>query len=184
LQAIAVAPGSVRSLVSSAVYTIPGASPAVSPATAAPIVTLNPSTPLPLTFTSTVTSKGLQIGDKLPVVLAQDLIVGGVLAAPKLTPVLATVTQVDGPGIGGVPGSVTFAVHSITLPDGETIPLSGTETKEGRPRVNTVRSLFFIPGVGMGSILIHGKDADIPQGATFTAFVDDGFPLLATKAKR
>ena len=181
-QAIAVAPGSMRSMIATAAYTVPGASPTSSPSITAPISSLSRGTPLPLTFTAAVTSKGLQIGDKLPVALAQDLIVGGVLIAPKSTPVLATVMQVDNPGIGGAPGTLTFAVHSITLTDGETIPLSGTETKEGQSRMKTVRSLFFIPGVGLGSVFIHGQDVQIPQGATFTAFVDSGNPHLTAKS--
>jgi hypothetical protein len=181
-QAIAVAPGYMRSMIATAAYTVPGASPTSSPAIEPPISTLSRGTPLPLTFTAAVTSKGLQIGDKLPVALAQDLIVGGVLVAPKSTPVLATVMQVDNPGIGGAPGTLTFAVHSITLTDGETIPLSGTETKEGQSRMKTVRSLIFIPAVGVSGLFIHGKDVQIPQGATFTAFVDSGNPHLTAKS--
>lgn len=101
LQAIAIAPGHLQSRVSVATYTILGAPQAALPS--ATIANLSPGTPLPFVFTSDVTSKGLEIGDRLPVALAKDLIVGGVLIAPKLTPVRVTVMQVDGPGAGGAP---------------------------------------------------------------------------------
>lgn len=169
LQAIAVAPGYMQSRVAAEAYIIPGA-PVALPATT--IAALNPGTPLPFVFTSNVTSKGLETGDRLPVALAKDLVVGGVLVAPKLTPARVTVMQVDGPGAGGAPGTITFAIHSITLTNGETIPLSGTETTDGHSREIASQSLGLIPWVGLAGVFIHGKPAEIPKGAVFTGYIE------------
>lgn len=172
LQAIAIAPGHLQSSVATATYTIPGAPPAALPSTT--IAALSPGTPLPFVFTSDVTSKGLEIGDRLPVALAEDLVVGGALVAPRLTPVRVTVMQVDGPGAGGAPGTITFAVHSITLTNGETIPLSGTETTDGHSRTTASQSIAIIPWVGLAGLFIHGKQAVIPKGAIFTGYIESG----------
>jgi hypothetical protein len=181
IQAIAVAPGCQRSQIASAIYTVAGAQPAALTMTPDEVSSLNRGTPLALTFTAAVTSKGLEVGDRLPIALARDLIVGGVLVAPKLTPVLATVLQVDHPAAVGAPGALTFAVHSITLTDGEVITLAGTETMEGRPHIGKAESLAVIPFFGMGSIFVRGEAAQIPKGAALTAFVDTDTALRAAR---
>jgi hypothetical protein len=143
----------------SAVYTLPAvpSSPALGTAL--------------LTFSAPVTSKGLEIGDNLPVVLAEDLNFDGQFVIPKGTPALAKVIQVDGPWMGGAPGVLTFAVHSVTFHD-RTIRLAGTETKQGKWHLNTARALFLIPGIGLSAALVRGEDATIPQGAKLLVRVE------------
>jgi hypothetical protein len=178
LQVIAVAPGCMRSKIIGAAYTV--ANPPTD-TTTSEATSLDRGTPLPLTFTAPVSSKGLEVGDKLPVALVQDLSVNGVVVAPKLTPVLATVTQVDKSGVFGAPGKLTFAVHSITLANGETITLFGTETMEGRTRQGRAAGIGFIPFVGLSGAFIHGQEAEIPRGATLTAWIDGNTSLHAAR---
>ncbi len=179
IQAIAVSPQNWQSRVVTATYTIPGSAPAETlvtdfPANAAGSPVLMPGTVLPLTFTSAVTSRGLQVGDRLPVGLAQDLKIGGVVVAAKGTPVLATVTQVDHSGIMGLPGTLSFAVHSLTLNDGTTIPLARTATKMGRSRLGAAQATgMVLPG---GGLFVRGENVEIDAGASLTAIVtaEDG----------
>jgi hypothetical protein len=179
LQAIAIAPNQSRSAIATAVYTLPTPAPSVPASPPRSLTALRPGTPLPLTFTAPVTSKGLQVGDTLPIVLAQDLYIAGALAAPHATPVLATVTQVDPPGLAGAPATLTFVVHSISV-NRRIVPLSATETKEGLSRSTTSHSLLLIPIVGLSAVLIHGQDIAIPNGATLTALVaSDAPPYLS-----
>jgi hypothetical protein len=172
LQAIAVTPGSMRSEITSAVYTIAGSAPktisTTFPANLPGHPVLWPGTPLPLVFTAAVTSKGLQVGDALPVALAQDLTVNGTVVASRLTPVSATVTQVDNNGVNGLPGTLTFEVHSLKLKDGTTVLLTGTETKDGQSHVGTAAGVSIIP---LGGLFVRGQDAQIPAGASFVAHV-------------
>jgi hypothetical protein len=125
-------------------------------------------TPLPLVFASDVSSRGVRVGDSLPVALAQDLTVGGVLLASKGTPVSAKVTQVDNSGLNGLPGTLTFEVRSMQLNDGATLLLSGTRTQEGRSRTGTAAGLAIIP---LGRNFVRGKDAQIPSGSRLIAHV-------------
>jgi Chitobiase/beta-hexosaminidase C-terminal domain len=174
LQAIAIAPQQGRSAIAVAVYTLPGQPPPVA-SLSTTLPALLPGTPLLLTFTTPVTSKGLQVGDTVPIALAQDLYLAGALAAPKSTPVLATVTQVDPPGRNGLPATLTFVVHSITV-QGQSVPLFATETKEGLPRHRADYIFGAVPIAGIITAQVRGGDAAIAQGTPLTAIVDRGSP--------
>ncbi|HEX4021283.1 MAG TPA: chitobiase/beta-hexosaminidase C-terminal domain-containing protein [Acidobacteriaceae bacterium] len=187
LQAIAVAPGYMRSQIAAASYTLPAApaseetqSPSQSastPTTVAPgKIMLLKGTRVPLMITADVKSKALAVGDKIPMALAQNLMVGSVVVAEKGTPALATVTQVDAKGFAGQPGTITFAVHSLDAPGNE-IGLYGTETKEGQNSYKTVRSVSLVPFVGISAIFVHGKEAEIQLDTPLTAFVSADTPV-------
>src|SRR5262249_33621639 len=99
LQAIAIIPYYSRSIVSVAQYTFPlASSPTLEKSTVNPVpdasgkYILARDTPVPLAFTSQVTSKNLEVGDKLPLAIAEDLTLGNVVLAQKGTPVEAVVT--------------------------------------------------------------------------------------------
>jgi hypothetical protein len=183
LQAIAVAPHRLRSQIATAQYTLdqPSAGTSVAsnasssthtpPSDAPATLLLYHGAAVPLSIVSGLTSKTAEVGDKIPLALAQDLKIGDIVVAKKGTPAVATVTQVDPTGFAGTPGTITFDVNSMTV-NGTVVPLHGTETKEGDNKLNTVRSFFFVPVVGPSALLVHGKHAEIPTGALLTAYVD------------
>jgi Chitobiase/beta-hexosaminidase C-terminal domain len=165
LQAIAIAHGYTRSLVASADYTIGSSAVPAAAHEHAP-------GRVELVFTSPVKEKGLEIGDKLPVALAEDLSIDGAVVAPKGTPVLATVTKAYGSSVGGVPGGISFAARSVVV-HGRTINLSGGETKEGEAKTAKLQKIWFIPGVGPAIAMgTHGENAEIAQGAVWSAAVE------------
>jgi hypothetical protein len=183
LQAIAISPYGGRSRIASAVYTLNGVHP-TAPVTQTEVAALNraaePSAPgkfllgrgtaVPLVFTSDVSSKTADVGDKISLTLAEDLKVGAVVLVKKGTPAVATVTEVDNTAMGGAPGEVFFQVDSLQS-GSVLIKLHGTAAKEGQDKVGKAMGLMFVPVVPVG-IFVHGKDAEIKQGASFTAFVD------------
>ncbi|MES2219995.1 MAG: chitobiase/beta-hexosaminidase C-terminal domain-containing protein [Acidobacteriota bacterium] len=188
LQVIAIAPYFMRSQIATASYILPGTVPAasgtgqVNPSAAAPAsappgkLMLPRGVEVPLVVTGDVTSKQLAIGDTIPLALAKDLTVDGVVVAKKGTPAAASVIQVDGAGFAGQPGTITFAVHSLEVP-GNAIPLDGTETKEGRNKYNTVRSVAIVPFVGITALFVHGKQAEIAPNMALTAAVAQDTPV-------
>ncbi|MGB8013646.1 MAG: chitobiase/beta-hexosaminidase C-terminal domain-containing protein [Terriglobales bacterium] len=199
LQAIAISPLGGRSRIATAVYTLngvpaaaavaqtPGAasnaasketpketpteipnSPAASSAPAK--LLLAQGTAVPFVFASDVSSKTAEVGDKISLTLAADLKVGDVVVVKKGTPAVASVTEVDKTGMGGAPGDVFFQVDSLQA-GGVSIKLHGSAAKEGQDHVGKAMGLMFVPVVPVG-MFVHGKDAEIKQGAPFTAFVD------------
>jgi hypothetical protein len=120
LRAIAISPRTGRSFVTAGKYTIdpPGTAPNTHAAAAARSAAARATTPgrvvLPqgttvhLVFASPVTSKTAEVGDKIGLALDQDLVLDGVVAAPKGSPAAGRIVRVDKPGLGGMPGQVNF----------------------------------------------------------------------------
>lgn len=181
LQAIAIAPYAMRSLVTSAQYTIKSASASVSPSSSA----LPPQEggggvsnfiPVLLVFDAEVSSKTASVGDKIPMVLAHDVQIGD-FVVKQGTPASVTITQVDHTGIGGAPGTLSFEADDLR-PSSGPIPLQGGATREGEAKPPSAAIL--IPMVGPLTVLKHGTDAVITKGTPFTAYIDLGTPSAQT----
>lgn len=175
LQAIAIAPNLPRSLVANAQFTFSGQSAAVTSAAPLPTPAQDPSgkyilacdTPVHLVFSEDVNEKKAEVGDKLPLVLAEDLAAGDMIFAKKGTPVDAIVAESDGAHIGGIPGTLTFNAQSFQAGN-ITVYLHGYATKEGQAKPPNASVL--IPVVGIFGIFRHGTDANIKKGTPFTAY--------------
>jgi Chitobiase/beta-hexosaminidase C-terminal domain len=194
LQAIAIAPYYARSRVTSAQYKLhvaPTAPSETAPSTAeeqsavanVPVapqsgqLVLRQGTPVHLVFAADVSSKRADVGDKLPLTLAEDLKVGDTILVKKGATAVATVTEADGKRAAGVPGEIAFEADYLNA-DGARVKLFGTALKEGQDKVVTARTLFLALGpLGPAGLLEHGEDAQIKQGTAFTAFVDADTPL-------
>ena len=186
LQAIAVSRLGGRSRVATAVYTLNGVNAAngalPAPQATAPTTNADSSnsaseklllargTPVSLVFVTDVSSKTADVGDKLSLTLAEDLKAGNITLIKKGTPSIATVTEVDRPGVGGLPGEVFFQADSLQT-DGVIVRLRGYAAKEGQDREGKALGLMFVPVVP-AALFVRGTEAEIKQGARFTAFVD------------
>jgi len=176
LQAISIAPNLSRSLIASAQFNFPGQqfaavtspAPLPTPARDPPRTYILPcDTPVHLVFSEDVNEKKAEVGDKLPLVLADDLAAGDMIFAKKGTPVDAIVAESDGAHIGGIPGTLTFEAQSFQAGN-TTVYLHGYATKEGQAKPPNASVL--IPVVGVFGILRHGTDANIKKGTPFTAY--------------
>ncbi len=176
LQAIAIAPNTAQSLITRATYTVQGPETTVQPLSLSADGVLHAGTRLHLATNSTANSKTAQVGDNLGLVLDQDVRIGDAIVVPKGTRVDATITQADHSGHMGTPGDLAFEVHSLTV-RGTEISLRGGETLEGENHYGTPKALFLIPVVGQASLLVHGEEAEIKPGMTFTATVAADTPL-------
>jgi hypothetical protein len=127
-------------------------------------------TAVPFVIASDVSSKTAEVGDKISLTLTEDLTAGDVVVVKKGTPAVATVTEVDNTGMGGAPGEVFFQIDSLQA-GSVLIRLRGGAAKEGQDKVGKAVGLMFVPVVPAG-LFVHGKDAEIKRGASFTAFVD------------
>jgi hypothetical protein len=176
LQAIAVAPNLQRSLVASAQFNFPDQSIAVAPAAPLPTPARDPTgkyilpcdAPVYLVFSDDVHDKKVAIGDRLPLVLAQDLAAGDMVFAKKGTPVDAVVAESDGSHAGGIPGFVAFEAQSFQVGN-STVYLHGHAAKEGQPKPPNATVL--IPVVGLFGLFRHGDAVNIQKGTPFTAYL-------------
>ena len=180
LQAMAVAPNMTHSMIARAEYTVPGSSPAL-PATLSTDGVLRSGTKLRLVTATQVNSKAVQVGDKLPLQLDQDIMAGDKVILAKGTTVDALVTQADPPGHAGIPGDIVFEVKTLAA-NGITIPVLGGETMEGPNHLKRTVGLLMIPGIGPATLLARGDQAVIKPGMTFCVTVQTDTPLLDTAA--
>jgi hypothetical protein len=158
LQSMALGPNLVHSSIARADYTVDA--PAIPSVPQAPLNTdgmLRAGTTLRLVTNSEVSSKTAQVGDKIPLLLDQDVKAGDAVLIPKGTPVDAVLAIADPAAKYNVPGDLVFEVHSLNI-QGRSIPLSGGETLEGAAGRKP-------------------KEAVIEPGMTFTVSVAADTPL-------
>ena len=182
LNAIAIAPGAVRSRVASALYIIGkpnnGGATNAQPQTSVPLVStdsngkamISHGTALPLLFASELSSKTADVGDKISLTLAEDIKAGDVVLLHKGALATGTVTETDRSRAAGVPGEIFFKVESLAQ-DGNMIKLRGSAAKEGQDKYSSATVLMVVVPGPFG-LLEHGEEAEIKQGTPFTAYVD------------
>jgi type II secretory pathway pseudopilin PulG len=181
LQAVAIVPYFARSMVAKAEYKFNSPASAVAPSpvvapvqggvSAVPLpekLVVVQGTPVRLAFAADVSSKTASVGDRIPLTLAEDLIVDGVVVAKKGMPASGTIIQADKTGAAGQPGDLTFLADSLDV-NGDSVRLRGTVYLEGQPKPPNAEVL--IPVVGPAFLFKHGEDAEIMRGAILTAFI-------------
>jgi hypothetical protein len=176
LQAFAAAPNMANSRVTSASYTVKGTAVPVYPLTLAADGVLHAKTRLHLATNSNVSSKNAKVGDKISILLDQDVKVGNTVVIPKGTPVDAVITAVTPSSLFGISGSISFAVHSLAVRE-NTISLQGGERLDGINH-STRAAFMWVTFVGViPAVMMHGGDADIKPGMKFTVGVVTDTPL-------
>ena len=169
LQAIAIAPYHLRSLVASAAYTFPNSASTSDLEQSSAPAPPNPNCiPVRMVFAQDVSSKTAEIGDKVLLTLADDLTLNGAIIAHKGDSATVTVTQVEKTGAGGAPGEIDFQADPLHTSLG-LLNLRGAATLEGQ--ANLPNAAVLIPVVGDFTIFRHGKDANIKTGTPFTAYL-------------
>ncbi|HET6930065.1 MAG TPA: chitobiase/beta-hexosaminidase C-terminal domain-containing protein [Candidatus Acidoferrum sp.] len=172
LQVIAVAPYCIRSLVATATYTLPPppAPPANAPTSSSALdQPYDNVVPVHFFFAQEVTSAKAEIGDKVPLTLADDLVFNGATLARKGAPASVSIIQVDKTGPGGAPGELHFCIDPMQTDTG-LLKLHGAASLEGQ--AEPPNAAVMIPVVGAFAIFHHGKDAIIKPGTLFTAYLD------------
>jgi Chitobiase/beta-hexosaminidase C-terminal domain len=171
LQVIAVAPYCFRSLVATATYTLPPTRVPAAGAQSSSVLDQPQDNVVPVyfVFAQEVTSAKAEIGDKVPLTLADDLVFNGTTLARKGAPASVSIIQVDKTGPVGAPGELHFRVDAMQTDTG-LLKLHGAASLEGQAEPPNAAAM--IPVVGAFAIFHHGKDAIIEPGTPFTAYLD------------
>jgi hypothetical protein len=156
LEAIAVGPNLLRSVVEQTDYKVPGSAAPVSESSVAVPEDgiLRAGTPVRVSFAENVDSESAQIGDEPKVVLDEDIKQGPSVLAAKGSPVSSALVNAD-PSSFSAPGDLVFEIHSVDVA-GKHVPLFGGETLEAAK---------------------PGKNAAIKAGMTALAFVAADTPI-------
>jgi len=146
------------------------AAPPTAPASNTPVnVVLQDGTPVKLRMGATAAANGVRVGETLDLEVSEDLRVGDVVVIAKGSPASASVTNLrSGGNVKG--GWVDIDLDSVTLSDGERIPIRASKQKAVRTDQSSVVSS-------------QAQDASISQGSDLTAFINGTQQLDLTRMR-
>ncbi len=133
----------------------------------AEVVKVPAGTAVMLKTTADVTSSS-SVGDIVPLVVVQDLMVNGKKVAKAGAAAIGEVTAVDTNGFFGAPARITVTVKRVTMIDTNMISVSTAKSVEGKNRmmcgiIGAILCLF--------PALVRGGDVKIAAGAMFDAIM-------------
>jgi len=135
-------------------------------ASAAPVAapqvvrTLPASTLVSVTPDEEISSKKVQVGDKVYFSVVNDITVGSDVAIPRGSKVQGTIKWKTGKAIGGKSGKFEVNFDTVTV-GGHAFAMRGIHRQEGKG--NTAAALF-------GSMLVSGRSASMIPGQFANAF--------------
>ena len=110
-----------------------------------------------------ISSKHVEVDEKVRFRVASDVAQNGAVVIPAGTPVLGDVTFKTGRAVGGKSGKFEVRFDALDL-NGRSYELHGTHRQEGKG--NTAAAL-------LASLVISGRSAVMTEGQTVNAFTDE-----------
>jgi hypothetical protein len=135
-------------------------------------VKLQEGTTVRLTLLDTVSSGRNKEGDTVSLKVADDILADDekTVLIKAGTPAWGTVSLLQEHGLVGQKGEIAFTVQGTKSIDGKKVPLRANLDRQGTSKLGTTVALSLI--VSPLFLLMKGKDAKIPAGASVTAYVD------------
>lgn len=118
------------------------------------------STLISVTPDASISSKKVEVGEKVSFSVVNDVTENGGVAIPRGSKVQATVTWKTGKAIGGKSGKFEVNFDKVTV-NGRDYALRGTHRQEGKG--NTVAAVF-------ATWLVSGRSAEMLPGQMVNAF--------------
>jgi len=138
-------------------------------ANAAPLnVVLADGTPVRLTLGNAAAAKGVRMGENLELEVAEDVRVNEVVVIAKGSIANAEATNLRS-GLNGHGGWIDINLDSVTLADGQRVPIRSTKNKPFRDQGTIVSN--------------SGQDASIAQGTDVTAYISGDQSLDLTRLR-
>lgn len=116
-----------------------------------------------------ITSKKAKVGDDVPLVTTENIIVNDVVVIPKGSRVNAKVTKATGAGLFGRAGKLEFMIESVETINGVKIPLEYTTIREAGSDDGAVAVVAAVSIIG--GLFMKGKNVNFPAGSKFAAKV-------------
>jgi hypothetical protein len=170
LQAFAVEPQKLPSPVVAATYEVTGAADPPPTSVMAFGKILVKGTELRLVTCSKVSSETAKVGDRVPLLLDQDLMVGSDVVAPRGMSADGEITKVEQAGKGGKSGLLVFNLRSFDA-RGISIRLNGVFTLIAPDIAGQMQKISNPSMVHIAEPLPVGNEAEIVPGMTLTAAV-------------
>ena len=132
-----------------------------------------------LTVNQQVSSKTTKVGQKFPLSVSRDVMVGNYVVIPRGTPAEGQLTYRTGKGAFGKSAKIEFDLVDIDL-KGRLVPVSGHYRIEGQG--NTGATVGVVVAAGVFGAFVTGHSAVIQQGAEYRAFTKEQLPVVLASA--
>ncbi len=136
------------------------------------------ATPIKLKLKRGVYSQYAQVGDEVDYLVDDELVVNGKIVVPEGTIVKGKVVSAEHKRMMGRGGKIDISADSIKLFNSQSIPLRAFQKGRGGGQGldmsgEMLAAASLTLGVGTPFVLLkHGKDIEIRQGSSFTAYVN------------
>jgi hypothetical protein len=117
-----------------------------------------------------VSSKALKVGQKFPMTVSRDVMIGNYIVIPKGTVAEGQITYRTGKGAFGKSAKMEFDLVDIDL-GGRLIPISGHYRIEGQG--NTGATVGVVVAAGVFGAFVTGHSAVVQQGTEFRAYTKE-----------
>lgn len=127
-----------------------------------------------LKFAQDISSKTAQEGDPVNLTLADDLKIDGITVAKTGAVARGTVSHAKKAGMMGRAGELDMRLDYVVVGNSRMM-IRGTKGKEGQGKEGTAVALTVL--FGPIGLIKHGKNVEVKQGTSLTAFVDSDFAV-------
>lgn len=138
------------------------------------------NTELLLSLNSEVNSKTAKVGDRFPLTVVSDVMLGNYIVIPKGTRGTGEVTYRTGKGAFGKSAKMEIDLRSIEL-GGRSIPITGHYRQEGQG--NTGATVGTAVAAGPFAAFVTGRSAIFTQGRELRAFTREAIPVTLSSAR-
>ena len=145
-------------------------------ANAAPATALRTGLSVPMRIMTDLTTKGknLRVGQRVPLEVAENVMMNGQIVIPSGTPGMGELTAIRNKGMWGKSGAIDGRVLYIRVGDRQ-IRMSGAFNDKGKTGTGgVVAAAVLIPVAGF---FTTGTSAQLPVGTPVTGFLDEDVPV-------
>jgi hypothetical protein len=140
---------------------------------------LRAGAPIPVVLSQFLTTKGkgLKVGQRVQLEVAQDVLLNGRVVIPARSPVEGVLTQIRNKGMWGKSGAIHLTINSVNI-NGTNIRLKGDMDSRGETgTAGVVGALVVLPVAGF---FVTGTSAEMPLNMPGRAFLDQDIALAPT----
>ena len=145
-------------------------------------IKLEERTIVPVVLIQNLQGKDVIMGQSVDLTVNRDIIIDNYILIKRGAPAYATITSVEKAGYVSQGGKVGLSMDYCKAVDGTKIYLKSMLSEEGKSNVgaNIAASIIVCPLI----LLIKGKEAEIPQGTEFKAYVENDAFVSVLKSSR
>jgi hypothetical protein len=138
-------------------------------------LTLSEGTIIKAELTEALNGKSASVGETIPFVLADDIVLNNKVVVQKGAKITGTITEAERSKALGKKGKLAFSIDYMYLPNGKVVKLRSQIAKnlKGSGAAVAAGALLVSPV----ALLFNGKNAKYEKGIVFNAYVDKDTPL-------